>query len=453
MDPDPARVEFVVLGAGPCGLGAARRLEHHGADHWLLLEAEPHPGGLASSFVDDQGFTWDIGGHVQFSHYEHFDEAMDEFLGPDGWNELRRESWIWFDGRFVPYPLQNNLHRLDADVRDRFLADLEAAQGLDLPSVTFLDWLRNTFGASLSAAFLEPYNAKVWAHPLDQLGISWVDERVAIPDPAEIRARALSGEDDVAWGPNATFRFPKQGGTGAIWAACAALLPAERISLGERAIAIDLAGHRCTTSLGRVIEYGSLISTIPLDSLVGLTDLDGHSDIIERGLKHSSSNIVGLGMIGQPPEDLREKCWMYFPGDECPFYRATVFSNYAEANVPRPGETWSLMLEVAESPHRPVDHGHLVDEVIAGAVAVKLVTDPSTIISTWKHRAAYGYPTPGLDRDEALRQLIPALEDRDVYSRGRFGMWRYEVSNQDHSFMQGVEVVDRIILGTPEATL
>ncbi len=28
------------------------------------------------------------------------------------------------------------------------------------------------------------------------------------------------------------------------------------------------------------------------------------------------------------------KCWLYFPEPDCPFYRATVFSHYAPSNVP-----------------------------------------------------------------------------------------------------------------------
>jgi hypothetical protein len=64
-----------------------------------------------------------------------------------------------------------------------------------------------------------------------------------------------------------------------------------------------------------------------------------------------------------------------------------------------------------------------------------------------------GYPTPSRYRDRALEAILPALEARGVYSRGRFGAWKYEVSNQDHSFAQGVECVDHLLLGTPETTL
>ena len=60
-------------------------------------------------------------------------------------------------------------------------------------------------------------------------------------------------------------------------------------------------------------------------------------------------------------------------------------------------------------------------------------------------REEHGYPTPFLGRDETLAAILPGLEACRVYSRGRFGAWRYEVSNQDHSCMQGVELVDRLL--------
>jgi hypothetical protein len=52
-----------------------------------------------------------------------------------------------------------------------------------------------------------------------------------------------------------------------------------------------------------------------------------------------------------------------------------------------------------------------------------------------------------------LKKIEPQLAKAGVASRGRFGAWRYEVSNQDHSFMQGVEWVNASLLDVPETTV
>jgi hypothetical protein len=67
---------------------------------------------------------------------------------------------------------------------------------------------------------------------------------------------------------------------------------------------------------------------MPLDitlKMVGKEDLS-------KELFYSSSHIIGIGLRGANPHD--NKCWLYFPEDNCPFYRATVFSHYAKANCP-----------------------------------------------------------------------------------------------------------------------
>jgi hypothetical protein len=143
---------------------------------------------------------------------------------------------------------------------------------------------------------------------------------------------------------------------------------------------------------------------------------------------------------------------MYFPEDDCPFYRVTVFSNYSPYNVPGHGRYWSLMTEVSESPYKRVDQENLTERVIQGLLATRLIDRREDIVSTWRYRAGYGYPTPALDRDAALAEILPFFEKRSVYSRGRFGLWKYEVSNQDHSFMQGVELAERLLNGRPEIT-
>jgi protoporphyrinogen oxidase len=446
--------KFIIVGAGPTGLGAAWRLHELGHEDWLIVEAAAEAGGLARSFVDDMGFTWDIGGHVQFSHYEYFDCVMDSLLGADGWNHHQRESWIWMRNRFIPYPLQSNLHRLPEQDLDRCLqglVDIVTQFPKKVPD-TFKDWILSNFGHGISDIFMLPYNFKVWAHDPSLMNATWVGDRVAPTDLRRVLKNLVFQTDDRAWGPNNTFRFPKRGGTGAIWKACAARLPGERQAFNRAVTSIDLQKRRVVLSDGSTLIYDTLISSIPLTELIKISERRDLNSIAKRGLLSSSSNIVGLGIGGKPPETLSTKNWIYFPESNCPFYRVTVFSNYAEANVPAPGSTWSLMCEVSESSYQPINQQSLIDSVVDGAIATGLVKDARQILSRWSHRAAYGYPVPGLQRDAALVQLLPEFERFGVYSRGRFGLWKYEVSNQDHSFMQGVEIIERIVSGRPEIT-
>jgi protoporphyrinogen oxidase len=447
---DPGRI--LIIGAGPCGLGAARALERAGHWRWNLLEASAEPGGLAASFKDAHGFTWDIGGHVQFSHYQYFDRAMDEFLGREGWLDHERESWIWMRDRFIPYPLQNNAQRLPAEDLDKCLAGLiETSEKGCVKPANFREWILATFGRGLAEVFMLPYNQKVWAYPPELLSAVWVGDRVAVTDWKRVLDNVVYRKDDVSWGPNHKFRFPKQGGTGAIWRACADGLPQDRVRFNARIAKIDLAGNKITTVDGQTLDYDILISTMPLVELIRLSGQNQWTKLAERGLLYSSCNIFGIGLRGRPREALATKCWIYFPESNCPFYRATVFSNYSPRNAPD-SDYWSLIAEVAESAHKPVDHSSLLSEVTQGLLATQLIERTEDIVSTWQYRAGYGYPTPGLHRDEALAEIIPFFERHGIYSRGRFGLWKYEVGNQDHSFMQGVELVERLLHGRKEIT-
>ncbi len=418
------------------------------------MDAAAHPGGLASSFVDAAGFTWDLGGHVLFSHYRYYDRLMTAALG-DAWVEHEREAWVWLRERWVPYPFQNNLWRLPPDDVAAAIAGLEAAAaGRDgRPPRDFRDWLVRSFGDGLCDLFMLPYNRKVWAYDPSRLGVGWMGERVATVDLERVKRNIAAGRDDVGWGPNATFRFPLHGGTGAIWRSLFRRLPAARVRLGRRAVEVRTAAREVRFADGGIERYDRLVSTMPLDALLRiLSDRPDLGSLASRFV-HSSSHIVGVGFDGPVPDALRTRCWMYFPGADAPYYRATVFSNYSPNNVPRPGAQWSLMAEVSESPEKPVDADGVVDDVIAGFRATRLWDGTAPVLSRWHARLEHGYPTPWLGRDEVLDAVEPVLAAAGIYSRGRFGAWRYEVSNQDHSAMQGVEAADHILLGTPETTV
>lgn len=445
--------DIVILGGGPTGLGAAWRLTELGHRDWALLESGSHPGGLSASFDDGRGFVWDIGVHVLHSHYDYFDRAMDDVLGPHGWIEHERRAWIWMRNRFIPYPLQHNLHRLPAADLERCLAGLidldpRAATGAE----TFADWLRTTFGGGITDLFLLPYNTKAWGFAPRLLNATWVGDRVAPIDLARVVDNVARQRDDVAWGPNSRFRFPARGGTGEIWNACARRLPRERLRFRQHVVRIDLDRRTVTTAAGDTFAYARLVSTLPLPELLRLCGQSERIAAARDGLLHTTTHVVALGLAGSVPERLADKSWIYFPEDDCPFHRATVFSNYARGTVPADGAHWSLITEVTESRDRPLVDGGLPDRVIDGLLTTGMIGRRADVVARRHLRIPYGYPVPGLARDALLAQLLPELESKHVYSRGRFGLWKYEVSNQDHAFMQGVEIVERLLHGHPEIT-
>ena len=75
----------------------------HKRTDWLLIDGFSEPGGLARTEVTPEGFLFDMGGHVIYSHYEYFDQLLDKAMGtgPDVWSTIERVSYIWIKDRCV----------------------------------------------------------------------------------------------------------------------------------------------------------------------------------------------------------------------------------------------------------------------------------------------------------------------------------------------------------------
>lgn len=446
-------MKILIIGAGPCGLGAAYLLRKLGHTDWLVFECNSHIGGLSASFVDDSGFTWDIGGHVLFSHHDYFDKAVSEALGNE-YFEHQRESWIRILQTWVPYPFQNNIRYLPHEVLRECVAGLSCLSGLPGGAANFREWMDSVFGSGIVKYFMEPYNRKVWGVPLETMSKEWIAERVSVVDLARTEKNIAEKRDDLSWGANRTFKFPKHGGTGAIYENIARGFN-ERIHLSHEMVAIDLEAKKATFANGRVETYDVLINTSPLDLFVNkCSNTPDQVRSAADSLEHNSGLIVGLGFEGTR---IDSKCWMYFPEQNSPFYRVTNFHNYSPHNVPN-GDTssfFSLMCETTYAPFKPEDKGAIIDATIQGLINSGMIDENQRkdIISSYLIDIPYSYPIPSLMRDCALKTIQPFLEANGIYSRGRFGAWKYEVGNMDHSFMQGVEIVERLLLGKKETTI
>jgi protoporphyrinogen oxidase len=438
---------IVIIGAGPTGLGAGYRLQELGYDDWVILEANDYVGGLATSFTDDKGFTYDIGGHVMFSHYQYYDDLVDKLMGGD-YTELEREAWVWMEDRFIPYPFQNNIRHLDPKTVFECVTGLIQAQRQEHHPANFKDWVDAVMGAGIAKHFMIPYNFKVWATPAELMNYVWIGERVSVVDVEAILRNVILGQDQVSWGPNNTFKYPLRGGTGFLYDGLRTFVE-HKLHLETPVASVDPDAKEVRTADGRVWPYDVLLNTMPLNKLV--TSMERVPDVVRGavdGLHWSGSHIVGVG-IDRTADTTKN--WIYFPEPDVPFYRVTYLSNYSPYITPEPDQTLFLT-ETSRSAHKPEPAEGIVERVVDGLVATKLMTedDRHRIATTWRCSPDMTYPVPSVTRDASLGTIQPWLRSKDVWSRGRFGAWLYEIGNMDHSAMQGVEFVNHVLHGEPE---
>ncbi|MDP3142923.1 MAG: NAD(P)-binding protein [Candidatus Omnitrophota bacterium] len=432
---------ILIIGAGPTGLGAAWRLNELGHNNWQIYEQNSYVGGLSASFRDEKGFTWDIGGHVLFSHYEYFDRLFEKLLKQD-YLELKRRAYIWACGRLVPYPFQNNIRYLPGKKMQECLFGLLGARLQKTgAAANFKEWILANFGKGIAKYFMLPHNSKVWAHPLEEMSYAWVGDRVSVVDLKRIIGNIVFSREDASWGPNSRFKFPLYGGTGGLFEKFVPYIK-QNLALNKKVKRIESKYKKIIFDDNSEDNFDFLINTMPLDQFICRSDLKELQPAAGE-LKHNGVLVVGIGIKKKSPSG---KCWVYFPENNAPFYRLTYFSNYSFNNVPS-GDYYSLMCESSYSQHRVLDRETIIENTIQGLINTKIlsVEDREDIVSTYVIDAEYAYPIPTLSREELLKNIHPYLEEKDIYSRGRFGAWKYEIGNMDHCVMQGAGTVNKIL--------
>lgn len=441
----------MICGAGPTGLGAAWRAQELASKHqldstWELLEASDGPGGMAASSYDS-GFVWDIGGHVLFSHYRYFDDLIDELV--DEWMHVTPVRGAWMRERFVPFPVQRNIHRLPVETCNACLeglAQVAANPPTDLGD-TLEHYLLANFGKGLYHEFLEPLNTKMWAVEPNKMNHVWTSARsgssvqnVPSADYERIKSNIEHNRDDPAWDKDTTIKYPRHGGTGAIWTTLANRLPASQQHYKTRIVSIESASKTALLDNGKRIQYDNLLTSMPIDTL--LTTLSDRPDLqpLASEFQPAAVDIVGLGISGKIPAALQDVCFLYVPELHLPFWRLTILSNYSPHVAPE--GAWSILCEINSSADRPKPEGDMSSAAIQGLQQLGFLDNIDQVISKWHRSISHGYPVPLVGRDTHLEKVQAELESVGIFSRGRFGAWKYEESNQDHAFMQGVDAVN-----------
>ncbi len=402
-----------ILGGGLTGLTLADRCGK-GCE---VLEGDAVCGGLCRT-VARGGFRHDHGGHILFSRDR---EALDYMLDALAGNlvRYRRNNRIWFKGRFVKYPFENDLAALPKeDVYDclyRFLTR-------DYPDpANFRDWCYYRFGKGIAERYLIPYNEKIWNIDPARLGLEWVAGRIPEPPLEDVLKSAL-GIETEGYTHQLNFHYPRQGGIEALVRAIEGRV--ERVEKGFRVTRVVRRDGSWVVSDGRREKvFDRLASTIPLpDLLDAMDDVPGSVREAARLLRWNSLICVMNGFRSEKPSD---KFAVYFPQPHLKFHRVCFYDYFGGCCTP-PGMS-SAVAEIT------VNEGdgtfEMTDDALVEHVASGLEGEGflrrGDVAATGVSRRNYAYVVNDLGYAENLGVVRGFVRERGIVLCGRFAEWEY----------------------------
>ncbi|CAD5232921.1 unnamed protein product [Bursaphelenchus xylophilus] len=283
------------------------------------------------------------------------------------------------------------------------------------------------------------------------MNTDWVEGRVPKIDLPRLRKLCdgtLKEEEEKRY----CFRYPaKCKGIGEIWCRLAQKYDNAIFKLNSEVIKVDPKRKQLTlknllTNTSTTVSYQRMLSTIPVTQL----NLLSENIIPNLRLRHSKVVLVGVA-LKLPQNELAAKLsWAYYPRPQTSFYRCTIISNFSATMTPDPTKFWSILCEIGRRPEEELDEKMMTKQVVEDLIEVGLVDEENQVHSTWFQVIPYGYPIPTINRKAEMDKCHRILEEHQIYSRGRFGSWHYETSNQDNSFEIGRCLVNRLFLDEPE---
>lgn len=85
---------------------------------------------------------------------------------------------------------------------------------------------------------------------------------MATANVSKVIENVLRNKTESGWGPNAVFRFPQEGGTGAIWKKVSKLLPTDRQRYNSKVEVLNAAEKNVVLADGSVIHYNKVLLRI-----------------------------------------------------------------------------------------------------------------------------------------------------------------------------------------------
>lgn len=409
-----------ILGGGMTGLAAGV------ASGLPVFEAVKSPGGICSSYylhpqdqtrlsqppLDGEAYRFEIGGgHWIFGG----DPVVLNFIRQlTPLHTYHRRSSVYFHKQnlYVPYPIQNNLRYLDSDIRVKALAEM--SQWKQYPH-TMKDWLEKNFGTTLSELFFYPF------HELYTAGLyKKIAPQDAYKSPVNLPAVIQGAFETVpAVGYNVSFVYPTSG----LNTLAQAMAAHCDIRYGKQAVKIDVENKQLYFANGESVSYDSLISTLPLNKMMEITELS----VEDQPDPYTSVLVLNIGAVrgSNCPNDH----WLYNFNTESGFHRVGFYSNVDPSFLPKSAQEKHNRVSIYVERSYPGGCKPSPDEINRYAQAVikelqywQFIQEVEVADPTWID-VAYTWSFP---HSNWKKQALNELESYDIYAVGRYGRWVFQ---------------------------
>ena len=444
--------KVLIIGAGLTGLSTAYHLEKVGRIDYSVFEKERKVGGLCrSEYVTGRRFegkfTFDILGHLLHLKEEYTIGLVKELLSKNLISH-DRDAHIYSKGVYTRYPFQANTYGLPPKVVKECVFGFIDAKYHSLhcktrpPEGSFYNWILQNFGEGIAKHFMIPYNQKIWTvHPRD-LTCGWIKvnpKYVPSPNIQEVVIGALEYQKKH-FGYNVRFDYPRRGGIQKLPDAFEAKIknPVLKTNLSR----VDIRKKVAYFDGGKIEEkFRFLVSTVPLRELILEIIEDVPGKVKNAALKLKYTSVLSLN-LGIKREEMDHGHWVYFPEKEYRFYRVGFPKKFSDEMCP-PG-TSSVYVEIAYKPGEitPEKERELIARAKKDLIKAGILRTEREILVEHRERIAYAYVIYDRNRDRNLKIIQDYLKEKDIYSVGRYGGWKY--STMEEAILEGKEVAEKI---------
>jgi protoporphyrinogen oxidase len=270
------------------------------------------------------------------------------------------------------------------------------------------------------------------------MSTDWLGPRLYVPELREVLAGALTpATADVHYVNH--FRYPSHGG---FISYLHPFVKRTTLCLEREVVEVDPGARTLRFADGPAVEYGDLISSMPLPELIPRIK-GAPRRVIEASQRLACTTCVTVNLVVDRP-DLSDAHWTYFYDADFFFTRLAFPHMQSPHNVP-PG-MGSIQAEVYYSKkYRPIDRTpeECIDPVVADLRRCGLLRDSDTIV--FKNAALIPYANIifDLDRTDALAVVHAYLDEIGIVYCGRYGEWGYHWT--DEAFVSGEHAAQRIL--------